>query len=470
MAFGDTVQSVDSTFTGEGTVTFSAATAGNLLVVMEGRGSPHGSGGAWGTPSGWTLIHDTGINVGNFGAALYYKIAAGGETSFTTTHTNEAGNGQIAFAEFEGPFAGSPLDVSAENATNLSTVVTSQSTGTTGTTAQNDELAIAAFAADIQSNVDGGGTRNYSNSFTEVIFTDVQTARACAMLAKKILSATGTVECTFSVTDTGDEMYGVVATFKKAGGTAYNQSASGGITPIGDLLKQPAKVVAGSISPSGAVAKITSKSFAGTLTPSGALTTARIFLIALAGTLTSAGALVKDTAKALAGSLAPGGELSKLTSKSFAGTLTSSGALASVRTFVIALAGTLTSAGTLIKQTNKSVAGTLATSGAVIKETAKSFAGTLTSSGALTSVRTFVIALAGTLTSAGALIKQTNKSVAGTLTSSGTITRLISKLLSGILTSSGTITSEGGQAASNPIGRVVRMWMKARRHHIKHGD
>jgi hypothetical protein len=226
MAFGDTVQSVDSTWTGEGTINFGAATAGNLLIVVEARGAPHSAGGAWGAPADWNIIQDSGVNTGNMAAAFYYKIAEGGETSFTTSHTNESGVGQIAFAEFEGPFAASPLDVSAEDATHLSTVVTSQSTGTTGTTAQADELAIAAFAADSQSTVDGGGTRNYSNSFAEVIFTDVQTSRASAMIAKKILSATGTVECTFSVTDTGDEMYGAVATFKKAGASEITGTLS----------------------------------------------------------------------------------------------------------------------------------------------------------------------------------------------------------------------------------------------------
>lgn len=221
MAFGDTVQTNDNTgVSGECTITFSAATAGNLLIVVEGRGSPHTAGGAWTPPGDWSLIHDSGINTGTFGAAMYYKIAAGGETSFTTAHTNEQGNWQCSFAEFEGPFAASPLDVSAEDVTNLNTVVTSQSTGTTGTTAQADELAIAGFMSDRQDTVDGGGTRNYSSGFTEVKFAADSTARPAAAIAKKVLSATGTVECTFSVTDTGDEMYGTVATFKKSGGAA----------------------------------------------------------------------------------------------------------------------------------------------------------------------------------------------------------------------------------------------------------
>jgi len=219
MAFADTVQVFDTSgASGECSLTFSAAVAGNLLIVVEGRSAVMTAGGAWGPPAGWATIHDSGINVGAVAGALYYKIADGGETSFLTAHTNEQGNWQAAMAEFEGPFSASPLDVSAEG--ELGGVVASQSTGTTGTTAQADELAVAGFMSDRQDTVDGGGTRNYSNSFTEVIFAASSATRAGAAIAKLILSATGTVECTFSVTDTGDEMYGAVATFKKSGGAA----------------------------------------------------------------------------------------------------------------------------------------------------------------------------------------------------------------------------------------------------------
>lgn len=217
MAFGDTVRTTDASGAGPTDVSFSftAPAAGNLIVVVVGRSSTHGAGGAWDVPSGWNKLNDSGINTGQLGGAAFWKIADGSETSFATTDTNPGGTWQVAYAEFEGPFTASPLDQAAENAANIGTVVTSQSTGTTGTTSQADELALAFFAGDRFDTLDGGGTRNYSNSFTEVKFASVTTSRPMAAIAKNILSATGTVECTYSVTDTGDEMYGVIATFKK---------------------------------------------------------------------------------------------------------------------------------------------------------------------------------------------------------------------------------------------------------------
>lgn len=214
MAFGDTIQSVESSSASSSSTapSWSAAVAGNLLIVMGATSAVDGST-AW-TASGYSVIKSSGTT-GNVGGALLYKIAAGGETGTTLDRVTTTGNMRAAMAEIEGPFAASPLDVSEHDTTNLSTVVTSQPSGTTATTAQADALAIAGFAADQAANVDV--TRAYSNSFTEIIFgsASVSPARAAAALAKRILSATGTFSSTFSVVDTGDEMYGTIAIFKK---------------------------------------------------------------------------------------------------------------------------------------------------------------------------------------------------------------------------------------------------------------
>jgi hypothetical protein len=236
MAFGDTVNSAKvSLASGECIITFPAATAGNLLIVGEGRSATHSATGTWVPDSaGWATLTDSGINVGNMSGAWYYKIAAGGETGFTSAHSLEQGNLQAVYAEFEGPFAASPLDVTAEDAANLASVVTSQGTGTTGTTAQADALAIAFFATDRFDTVDG--TPTYSDSFTQVIIGDTSSARASAFLAKRVLSATGTYTCTRGCTDTGDEMYGAIAVFKKASSGYTLDMAQGSYTLSGQAL------------------------------------------------------------------------------------------------------------------------------------------------------------------------------------------------------------------------------------------
>lgn len=221
MAFGDVVQAVqNSVASGSVTVTFASAAAGNLLVFCVARSTALAPAATWGTPTGWTMLTSTPDAVGNIGAAWYYKIAAGGETSVSSTESTPPGNGRGIVVEFAGPFAAAPLDVTAENESNLATVVTSQSSGTTPTTTQAAALAVAFFAIDSAINADGG--RSYNNSFTEAIYADptLNNARAAAACARRVLSTTGAYSTTFSCVDTGDEMYGAIAVFKAQAGTA----------------------------------------------------------------------------------------------------------------------------------------------------------------------------------------------------------------------------------------------------------
>lgn len=216
MAFGDTVQSAAGTgASGEATATLgSAATAGNLLVFTVSRSATTG-GGDWGSIDGWNNGPRSSASSGLVAGAMFWLIAAGGETTVTTAMTSESGNWAASLVEYEGPFEASPLDQETDDETNVNTAVTSQSSGTTGSTAQADELAIANFCIDSAPNATDG--RSYSNSFAEVTFAN-SGARAGNIQAKKVLTATGTVECTFTTTDTGDRMYGGIGTWKKSAG------------------------------------------------------------------------------------------------------------------------------------------------------------------------------------------------------------------------------------------------------------
>lgn len=247
-----------------------------------------------------------------------------------------------------------------------------------------------------------------------------------------------------------------------AGGTTYDQAASGTLTSSGTLSRSVSKSLAGTLTSAGAIIKATAKSLAGTLTSSGAMAALRTAYAVLTGTLTSAGTLVLQTSKGLAGALTSAGSLVKQTSKSLAGTLTSSGAIirsiakalsgaltfagdlaadfqAGAGTFFQSVGGTLTSSGALTRQTAKGVDGTLASAGTLTKQTAKLLAGALSPDGALSTFRTAVISLAGTLASAGALMRQTNKGASGTLTPTGAISKTIAKSIGGVLSFLGTL-------------------------------
>jgi hypothetical protein len=243
MAFGALVQGKQNTNSSGASATpvFDAgATAGNLIICINARST---TADALGAPSGLSLIKKSTEGGGpNMIAGWWWGIASGGETNFPFSGGSEiSGNWRTGLYEFEGPFATSPLDVSGDDITNLSTVVTSQSSNSSALpeTAQADNLAICLFVAPSIMNVDGG--RAYSNSFTEVDYTTTSTARAGFGIATRILNSIGVYTCTYTTTDTGDEMYGSIVIFKKL--------VSGGVPDINhsnfkDLVRRRPVMVA----------------------------------------------------------------------------------------------------------------------------------------------------------------------------------------------------------------------------------
>ena len=266
-----------------------------------------------------------------------------------------------------------------------------------------------------------------------------------------------------------------------SGGTTYNQSVSGSVTPSGAIVKQAARALTGAVTPSGAALKSTSRALAGAFTPAGAIAKqpAKSFtgaftpagaLVrqpgkALAGSLASAGTLVRQAAKALAGAVTPTGSVTKLTSRSLAGAVTPSGALASIRTVLLSLAGALTPSGALVRQTARSLAGAVTPTGEAIKQTARSVSGGVTPAGTLSSIRAVLLSLAGTLTPSGALARQTNKIAAGQVTPAGAMTKQTARSLAGAVTPTGALAAlrtvlVALTGALTPIGTLTRQTAK----------
>jgi len=251
-----------------------------------------------------------------------------------------------------------------------------------------------------------------------------------------------------------------------AGGTTFNISPSGSVTPSGVLIKQTNKDIGGSITFSGVMVKSVQKLLSGNLSPSGALATAKTAVLSLAGSLTPSGTIVKNTQKTTVGSITPTGQFAKTVQKVFNGTITPSGVLEAVKTALLSLAGSLTPSGSLAKQTSKALAGSSTPTGELSKQTNKVFGGSITPSGVVAAIKTALLSVSGSITPSGSLTKQVNKMLAGTVTAVGSLTRSVQKLLSGQITPSGALTavktvllSLAGSIA--PEGSVTRQIIKS---------
>lgn len=177
----------------------------------------------------WTAGPDIAVSTGNLRAVTYYKICSGSETS--VSFTIGGGTTGQAFAVRVTGFTGTATleGTPGEDDTKISTIGTTVGSGSSSNTTAS-AVAIALFASDRADTIDGGGTRNYTNSFTEVGFNSTSGSRAGAWAAAKVLSGTGSNSTTFSVTDTGDELYGAILVF--------GDVTSGGNTisvPVGNL-------------------------------------------------------------------------------------------------------------------------------------------------------------------------------------------------------------------------------------------
>lgn len=247
-----------------------AATAGNTLLVAVNADFTVSA------PSGYTQLASS---VHNAGCYLFGKIAAGGETGVTVTPDSAVSMG-VAIAEIGGLSGATITDQLDQVATGgSSSGATTRSTGTTGTTAQDDEYAVAVWGYSAgQGTYAGGGGDKWSgqtNGFVEKLdvgSTKLTGTNAGLCVAAANLSAAGTVESTASTGAVSTPAESMVATFKVAAGGGQSVTPTGVAVPValgtpsladGSMtlspdgvavpvaLGAPALVWSGSVSPNG---------------------------------------------------------------------------------------------------------------------------------------------------------------------------------------------------------------------------
>ena len=210
------------TVTGTGNLTLNGVAAGNLLVAMQSsyRGSTTTTAIAVPTDTGGTFVG--GISgVGAVFAAtndtaiqgIFYEVNASSGTHTVTFELNCGNNKTLS--EFSGMATASVLDVSQPALTSHSDI-TSQVTGTTGTTAQADELIIIALALAAPGGANPVGFTNPVSGFTTLNVVQNDLSDIATFHAYKIVSATGTQTATFNWTSHESNMgaHAAIAAFK----------------------------------------------------------------------------------------------------------------------------------------------------------------------------------------------------------------------------------------------------------------
>jgi hypothetical protein len=195
-------------------VTFDTGpTQGNLLLLFFNSRNIGDGAAAVVLPAGWSeavvVENATVFKIG-------YKIAGSGEPSQVAveiTQTLQTASPSLGVAEYSGDIDAAPLDKVA-SANSGAGSVTSQSTGTTATTTQADELLIAAIG--IRKTAGDTGSHAFTNSFTiRGLMQPTGANPGEVFWGDRVVTATSTYESTGSWT-TSYRASGGIATFKVA--------------------------------------------------------------------------------------------------------------------------------------------------------------------------------------------------------------------------------------------------------------
>lgn len=217
-----------SCVTGTGNLTLNGVAAGNTLVAFQSsfRGSAITTAIAVPTDTNGTFVGGISGVGGLFQAStgvaiqgIFYEVNAASGTHTVTFEANGSNNKTLC--EFSGMATADVLDVSA-NAKTDNSDITSQVTGTTGTTSQADELIVIAVALAATVGSTDVTFTNPVSGFTSLQVVPNDASDIATFHAYKIVSATGTQAATFNWTqhETSIGAHAAIAAFKASGGAS----------------------------------------------------------------------------------------------------------------------------------------------------------------------------------------------------------------------------------------------------------
>lgn len=174
----------------------SAATAGNLLVAAA---YTNGNAGTM-SITGWTKGIETAYSGTAQSVAIFYKLAAGGETGVTL---NGATICRLHIAEFSG--LSNPIVTDGTNSNAMTTVTTINTNSVTTTNA--DDLIIVASGTSTGET----GTRGWDSSFSTLL-DDATSFRLLS--GYQIVASTGTYSSTATQGNTATNSGAVIMAFQ----------------------------------------------------------------------------------------------------------------------------------------------------------------------------------------------------------------------------------------------------------------
>lgn len=261
------------------------------------------------------------------------------------------------------------------------------------------------------------------------------------------------------------------------GGTIYNKTVSGSITPTATVTRRLTRSLGGTLAPAAIVSKRLARALAGSLTSaaivsrqltrllganislSGSVTANRSYLKILAGSINLSGTVTKRLSRSLVGAILPTGTVRKILTRTIVGTVNSaallskrlaralygtvslSGSISTTRTYLKILAGSVGLSGTAAKSLSRSLAGSVTPNSAINKTLTRALAGAVGAAGAVRKIA--IKLLGGAITPTSALVSRRifpPTPLGGVVTPAGSLNKVLTRRLTAALAPSGTLT------------------------------
>ncbi len=388
----------------------SAPLVGNTIIVTVWTWNDNLSGDTVSDNYGNTYTRDVSswnTSAGAFGTAIFHATVVATGATFTLSTSN--GAHVITGIEMAG-LASPALDTTASNFGSTA----SGTTGSTGTLAQADEIAIVVATQEF---IDGTESIGIPTGFTLIQRETDNNGSQAGVSSYQIVSATTALNPSFTL-DGASAWSACIATYKGASGggpTTTNQGITVTSAAAATIRRSVGKRVTATASCAASIRRAIAKRVAATITGTASVLTSKALGVLVSVTSVGAATVRRSVGKTIAGTTAASLTVTRRIAKTFNATSTGTGSIVRSVAKALSVASTATAALAVGKAFLRAVSVTSTATASVVTSKALGVIVSVTSTGTATLRRSVGKVFSATSSAAPAV----RKSIAKTLTVTG---------------------------------------------------
>ena len=381
----------------------------------------------------FSVVFTLPVNVVSMTAIVRYKVVSVRGTPIS---------GYVLSSEFD--FDGAPVEGPADldGSVGVGTVKEIQASiafvpgvTTTEWTVVQSDLEVEIYEAYLLVTVSAGGTQfnsTVSGAITPATLVPVRPFRA--------LAASATV-----TTALADRLVRTLSAFLNAAATVVRQSArvvTASVATSAAVSRRFARSISASVTATSTVIRVFTRALAASLTLSATIAAVKTFLRTVSASLAPSGAVVRYLTRSLTASVTAAATVSRQMRRSVAASLTPSATVATLKTLLRTVTASLTAAATVARQATKAAAGSVTSAATVARQQALQRSLTASVTVAAAAGKQLFRTTTASVTPTATVLKRFARSVAASLIVAATVARQMTKAVTGSVTSTATVARQ----------------------------